>query len=74
LRFKADEAAQALTGPYRMTHPEDNNERQSIHEHESAPLSGPAQTPLKRARVQAPSNPLSTLNVNHQELPIRTGH
>ena len=39
LRFKADEAAQALTGPYRMTHPEDNNERQTIHEHETAPLS-----------------------------------
>ncbi len=38
LRFKADEAAQALTGPYRLAHPEDNNERQSIHEHESAPL------------------------------------
>src|SRR6185437_9813859 len=34
MRFKADEAAQALTGPYRLAHPEDNNERQSIHEHE----------------------------------------
>ena len=34
LRFKADESAQALTGNYRHTHPEDNNERQSIHEHE----------------------------------------
>ncbi len=38
LRFKADEAAQAITGPYRSAHPEDNNERQAIHEHESAPL------------------------------------
>jgi hypothetical protein len=34
LRFKTDEAAQAITGPYRATHPEDNNERQAIHEHE----------------------------------------
>jgi tetratricopeptide (TPR) repeat protein len=42
LRFKADEAAQALTGPYRLSHPEDNNERQSIHEHDSAPLHLPA--------------------------------
>ncbi|HWY69477.1 MAG TPA: tetratricopeptide repeat protein [Terriglobales bacterium] len=42
LRFKADEAAQALTGPYRLAHPEDNNERQTIHEHESAPLAIPA--------------------------------
>ena len=32
-RFKADEAAQAITGPYRLKSPEDNNERQQIHEH-----------------------------------------
>ena len=38
LRFKADEAAQAITGPYRQLHPEDNNERQAIHEHVSVPL------------------------------------
>jgi tetratricopeptide (TPR) repeat protein len=38
LRFKADEASQAITGPYRQLHPEDNNERQSIHEHTSVPL------------------------------------
>jgi tetratricopeptide (TPR) repeat protein len=38
LRFKADEAAQALTGPYRRAHPEDNLERQPIHEHVSIPL------------------------------------
>jgi tetratricopeptide (TPR) repeat protein len=35
LRFKADEAAQTLTGPYRRSHPEDNLERQPIHEHTS---------------------------------------
>ena len=39
LRFKADESAQTITGPYRRLHPEDNNERQSIHEHVTAPLS-----------------------------------
>ena len=38
LRFKADEASQAITGPYRQFNPEDNNERQSIHEHVSVPL------------------------------------
>jgi len=38
LRFKADEASQAITGPYRQLNPEDNNERQSIHEHTSVPL------------------------------------
>jgi tetratricopeptide (TPR) repeat protein len=35
-RFKADESAQSITGPYRQLHPHDNNERQSIHEHRSA--------------------------------------
>jgi tetratricopeptide (TPR) repeat protein len=38
LRFKADESAQSITGNYRITHPEDNNERQSIHEHTSVVL------------------------------------
>jgi tetratricopeptide (TPR) repeat protein len=38
LRFKADEASQAITGPYRQLNPEDNNERQTIHEHTSIPL------------------------------------
>ncbi len=38
MRFKADESAQAITGPYRQLNPEDNNERQSIHEHVSVPL------------------------------------
>jgi cytochrome c-type biogenesis protein CcmH/NrfG len=40
LRFKADEASQAITGPFRQLNPEDNNERQAIHEHVSVPLSG----------------------------------
>ncbi|HKY32616.1 MAG TPA: tetratricopeptide repeat protein [Candidatus Polarisedimenticolia bacterium] len=34
-RFKADESAQEITGPRRLQHPEDNNERQLIHEHRS---------------------------------------
>ncbi|MGB9148223.1 MAG: tetratricopeptide repeat protein, partial [Acidobacteriaceae bacterium] len=38
LRFKADEASQTLTGPYREKHPDDNLERQPIHEHDSVPL------------------------------------
>jgi hypothetical protein len=32
-RFKADEASQALTAQPRLANPEDNNERQSIHDH-----------------------------------------
>ena len=52
LRFKADEAAQALTGVYRRLHPEDNNERQAIHEHESIPLA-PAPRSLPPNRTAA---------------------
>ncbi len=37
-RFKAEEASQAITAKRRMVSPEDNNERQQIHEHESVPL------------------------------------
>jgi len=33
-RFKADEAAQAIAGSHRLQSPEDNNESQSIHEHQ----------------------------------------
>jgi Flp pilus assembly protein TadD len=47
LRFKADESAQSVTGPYRQTHPEDNNERQAIHEHVSIALAPPLQTKVK---------------------------
>ena len=35
-RFKAEEASQALTARRRALRPEDNNERQPIHDHESA--------------------------------------
>jgi tetratricopeptide (TPR) repeat protein len=35
LRFKADEASQSITAKPRLLSPEDNNERQSIHDHVS---------------------------------------
>ena len=35
LRFKADESADAITGPYMLGHPDDNIEAQPIHEHVS---------------------------------------
>jgi Flp pilus assembly protein TadD len=44
-RFKAEESSQAITAKRRMVSPEDNNERQQIHEHESVPL---AKTPTKK--------------------------
>jgi tetratricopeptide (TPR) repeat protein len=37
-RFKADEQSQAITETRRRLSPEDNNERQAIHDHESAAL------------------------------------
>jgi len=58
LRFKADEAAQAITGPYRQAHPEDNNERQPIHEHFSVALSTP---PLNKPG-NARSKPVRTIS------------
>ncbi len=38
LRYKADESAQTRTAERRRVSPEDNNERQAIHEHVSVPL------------------------------------
>jgi tetratricopeptide (TPR) repeat protein len=46
LRFKADEASQAITARPRLVNIEDNNERQLIHDHESVPLGPP---PARRA-------------------------
>jgi len=58
LRFKADEAAQTITGPYRQLHPEDNNERQAIHEHVSVPL-----TLLHQAKVNGAKSALGNVRV-----------
>jgi tetratricopeptide (TPR) repeat protein len=54
LRFKADESSQTITGPYRRLHPEDNNERQAIHEHVSAPL---GVSTVQTARKSYPAKP-----------------
>ncbi|HYP09773.1 MAG TPA: tetratricopeptide repeat protein, partial [Bryobacteraceae bacterium] len=37
-RFKADESAQSITAKQRMLSAEDNNERQTIHDHESVSI------------------------------------
>jgi Flp pilus assembly protein TadD len=60
LRFKADESSQAITGPYRRAHPEDNNERQAVHEHVSVPLPllthvGTAATAVQPGKAQPAS-------------------
>jgi tetratricopeptide (TPR) repeat protein len=55
LRFKADESSQAITGPYRQLHPEDNNERQAVHEHVSVPLPALASKHIGTAASAVPS-------------------
>jgi hypothetical protein len=37
-RFKAEESSQSLTAKQRLISPEDNNERQNIHDHTSVEL------------------------------------
>ena len=63
MRFKADESSQVITGPYRRDHPEDNNERQSIHEHVSVPLQGSSTLTLsqKRRKDGTPSSIVSRM-------------
>jgi Flp pilus assembly protein TadD len=53
MRFKADESAQAITGKYRQLNPEDNNERQAVHEHASVPL------PVKNGTAGAPARSIA---------------
>jgi tetratricopeptide (TPR) repeat protein len=62
VRFKADEASQAITGPYRQLNPEDNNERQSIHEHVSVPLPILNNAPAKRLAASATTIHAATTN------------
>ena len=53
LRFKADESAQTITGPYRQAHAEDNNERQAIHEHTGVALAAPEAKKTAASRASA---------------------
>jgi hypothetical protein len=46
-RFKADESSQTITGPYRLKSPDDNNERQQIHEHRAPQPGSPKEPPTK---------------------------
>ena len=48
-RFKLEESAQSITAKRRMISPEDNNERQLIHDHDSVSL--------EPAKVAAPMKP-----------------
>jgi tetratricopeptide (TPR) repeat protein len=61
IRFKAEESAQAITGARRLLKPEENNERQQIHDHESVPL-GPA-VDSKNGRVASRAKPVTQTHV-----------
>jgi tetratricopeptide (TPR) repeat protein len=58
LRFKAEESAQSITASRRLISPEDNNERQQIHDHESVSL---ASSPLPSRAASSRALPSPTL-------------
>jgi Flp pilus assembly protein TadD len=60
MRFKADESSQAITGPYRRSHPEDNNERQAVHEHVSVPLPALGNAPKPKVKLAKRQNAASS--------------
>jgi Flp pilus assembly protein TadD len=65
LRFKANESAQTLTGPYLRMHEADNNERQPIHEHVSTVLQKPNMAHSKSAKRLNPcENDASSCSAN----------
>ena len=51
-RFKAEESAQSITSIRRLISPEDNNERQQIHDHESVMLGGAKPSTVKPTERQ----------------------
>jgi Flp pilus assembly protein TadD len=66
MRFKADESAQAITGKYRQLNPEDNNERQAVHEHVSVPL--PANDGIAGAPARSIAHSSHHSNSSHSSL------
>jgi tetratricopeptide (TPR) repeat protein len=57
-RFKAEESSQSITGKRRLASPEENNERQVIHDHETVDLTAkkiPGPRDLTKAKTVAPA-------------------
>jgi hypothetical protein len=57
-RFKAEESSQAITAKRRMVSPEDNNERQMIHDHESITLKTPGPALTRRTVTSSAATPV----------------
>ncbi|MFZ1929288.1 MAG: tetratricopeptide repeat protein, partial [Candidatus Sulfotelmatobacter sp.] len=72
LRFKADESSQAITGPYRQSHPEDNNERQAVHEHVSVPLPALTTHHVERAALRQAQRKLASVRPRNARLAATT--
>jgi len=66
-RFKADEASQTITAKRRMVSPEDNNERQQIHDHDSVPLEQPVAKPAARRLTAGPARKPATVRAGQAE-------
>jgi tetratricopeptide (TPR) repeat protein len=64
MRFKADESAQAITGKYRQLNPEDNNERQAVHEHVSVPLPVSTSAPATVAHKSSHPRTIASLGAS----------
>jgi hypothetical protein len=65
MRFKAEESSQSITANRRLLNPEENNERQQIHEHESVPL-GKAQ-PGSKTVITDKSKPAAARTGGNQQ-------
>jgi tetratricopeptide (TPR) repeat protein len=52
-RFKAEESSQSLTAKRRLISPEDNNERQNIHDHTSVDLNEPVKQHSRQPALSA---------------------
>ena len=68
-RFKSEESAQAITAKRRLVSPEDNNERQTIHDHESMLLDAhgnPVMGPVKGYTPSAPVEPTRSVSTKPQ--------
>jgi tetratricopeptide (TPR) repeat protein len=69
MRFKADEASQTLTGPYREKHPFDNLERQPIHEHDTVGLAAAnANNGVEANLIKLPAAPAVSSSPESQQL------
>ena len=73
LRFKAEESAQTITAKPRMHSPEDNNERQQIHEHESValPVIAKPSSPALPVQQSADPAPESAADPSRAALEVR---